>query len=88
MDTKKTAYLLVFTLLLGLSSVAHGATDDTRYLVKSNSGFWKKSFNVRHEFKDGFTADLTDWQFRVAKVFGVEVIPVKKLFILPEAGVS
>ena len=87
MDTKKTAYLLVFALLLGSFGFAHGATDDTRYLVKSNSGFWKKSFNVRHEFGEGFTTDLSDWQLRVAKVFGVEVIPVKKLFILPEAGV-
>jgi len=88
MDTKKTAYLLVFTLLLGLSGVAHGATDDTRYLVKSNSGFWKKSFSVRHEFKDGFTADLSDWQLRVAKVFGIETILVKKLYILPETLVT
>jgi len=88
MNTKKTAYLLVFTLLLGFSGFAYGATDDTRYLVKSNSGFWKKSFTVRHEFSEGFTTDLSDWQLRVAKVFGVEVIPVKKLFILPEAGVT
>lgn len=87
MDIKKTAYLLVFSLLLGLSSVAYGATDDTRYLVKSNSGFWKKSFGVRHEFKEGFTTDLSDWQLRVAKVFGVELVPVKKLYILPELPV-
>ena len=86
MLTKKTAYLLVFSLLLGLSGFAYGATEDTRYLVKSNSGFWKKSFNVRHEFGEGFTTDLSDWQLRVAKVFGVEVVPVKKLFILPEAA--
>lgn len=83
MDIKKIAYFLIFSLVLGVSSVAQGATEDTRYLVKSHSGFWKKSFGVRHEFNDGFTADLTDWQLRVSKVFGVEVIPVKKLFILP-----
>lgn len=88
MDTKKTAYLLVFALLLGFSGFAYGATDDTRYLVKSNSGFWKKSFGVRHEFKDGFTADLSDWQLRVAKVFGVETVSVKKLYILPETPVT
>lgn len=88
MDTKKTAYLLVFTLLLGLSSVAHGATDDTRYLVKSNSGFWKKSLGVRNEFKDGFTADLSDWQLKVSKVFGVEVVQVPKLYILPETSIT
>ncbi|MDP3792636.1 MAG: S8 family peptidase [bacterium] len=84
MDTKKIAYFLVFSLVLGFSSVAQGATEDTRYLIKSHSGFWKKSFGVRHEFNDGFTTDLNDWQLRVAKVFGVEVVAVKKLFILPE----
>src|SRR3989344_7057224 len=84
MNIKKIAYFLIFSLVFGFSSVAQGATDDTRYLIKSNSGFWKKSFGVRHEFKDGFTSDLTEWQLRVAKVFGVNVIPVQKLFILAE----
>lgn len=88
MNTKKTVYLLVLSLLLGLSGLAYGATEDTRYLVKSNSGFWKKSLGVRHEFKDGFTADLSDWQLRVLKVFGVELISVKKLYILPELPVT
>ena len=85
MNTKKIAYLLVFSLFLGVSGFAQGASEDTRYLVKSHSGFWKKSFGVRHDFQDGFTADLTDWQLRVVKMFSVEVIPVKKLYILPEA---
>src|SRR3989344_7733617 len=84
MNIKKIAYFLIFSLVFGFSSVAHGATDDTRYLVKSHSGFWKKSFGVRHEFKDGFTSDLTDWQLRVARVFGVETVPVKKLYVLTE----
>src|SRR3989344_982636 len=84
MNTKKIAYLLAFSLLLGLSSFAYGASEDTRYLVKSNSNFWKKSFGVRYEFSEGFTVDLTDWQLRVTKIFGVEVVPVKKLYILPE----
>lgn len=86
MSTKKIAYLLVFSLVLGVSSVAYAASEDTRYLVKSGSGFWKKSFGVRHQFSEGFTADLSDWQLRVAKVFGVEVIPVKKLYVLTEVS--
>lgn len=88
MITKKIAYLLIFSLFLGVSGVALGATDDTRYLVRSQSGFWKKSFGVRHEFVEGFTTDLNDWQLRVARVFGVEVLPVKKLFILPSEAVA
>jgi subtilisin len=87
MNTKRVAYLLVFCFVLGSSSYAHGAVEDTRYLVKTSSAFWKKSFGVRHQFDGGFTADLSDWQLRVAKVFGVEVTPVKKLFVL-ESQVS
>ncbi len=86
MNTKKLAYFLVISLVLGFSFFAYGAEDDTRYLVKSHSNIWKKSFGVRHEFKDGFTTDLTDWQLKVARVFGVETIPVKKLNILPDAS--
>lgn len=82
MFTKKIAFFLVFYLVLGLAGVAQAAPEDTRYLVKSQSGFWKKSFGVRHEFKDGFSSDLNDWQLRIAKVFGVEVVQVKKLYIL------
>jgi subtilisin len=83
-NTKKTAYFLVFLLVLGTSSFAHGATEDTRYWVDSQSGFWKKYFGVRHELNGGFTTDLTDLQLRVAKVFGVEVLAVNKLFISQE----
>lgn len=88
MIINKLAFLLVFSLILGVSGVAYGAIDDTRYLVKSGSGFWKKSFGVRHQFDEGFTTDLSDWQLRVAKVFGVEIVPVKKLYILPELAIA
>ncbi len=88
MNTKKIAFFLAFSLVLGTSSLAHAATEDTRYLVKSNSGFWKKSFGIRHEFSEGFTTDLNDWQLKVAKVFGVEVTPVTKVFILPETAAA
>src|SRR5262245_5925875 len=84
LHTKKIAYFLVFSIVLGFSGVAHGASDDTRYLIKSNSGFWKKSFGVRHQFEGGFTSDLTDLQLRVAKVFGIEVEPVGKFYILED----
>lgn len=84
MNTNKTSYLVVILLLLSFAHMSYAATDDTRYFVKSTSGWWKKSFGVRHNFDNGFTADLTDFQLRLAKVFGVEVEPVKKLNILPD----
>lgn len=83
--SRKIAYLLAFCLIFGVSGFVYGASEDTRYLVKSHSGFWKKSFGVRHQFDEGFTTDLSDWQLKVSKVFGVEVVSVKKLYILPES---
>lgn len=82
MNTKKLAYFLVFFIVFGTSGLAYGAEVNTRYLVKSGSGFWKKSFGVRHQFEEGFTTDLTDWQLRLAKVFSVELVPVQSLYIL------
>ena len=79
---RKTAYLLVLFVFLGIAGSVFGAEENTRYLVRSKSGFWKKSFGIRHDFKEGFTTDLADWQLRVAKVFGVEVVSVKKFYIL------
>lgn len=84
MITKKTTYVVVILLLLAFARLSYAASDDTRYFVKSTSGWWKKSFGVRHNFDSGFTADLTDFQLRLAKIFGVEVEPVKKLNVLPD----
>src|SRR3989338_3989679 len=81
---KKTAYLAIILALLFTAHSSNAASDDTRYFIKSTSGWWKKSFGVRHNFDNGFTSDLTDFQLRLAKVFGVEVEPVKKLNILPD----
>ena len=80
----KLYFLTVFALLLAPLALAQ-AVDGTRYLVKSNSQFWKKSFNARHDFKDGFTADLNDWQVRFGKILGVSIEPVGILQVLPAA---
>lgn len=79
---KKLAYFLLILMFLGAFG-AQAATEDTRYFVKSTSNFWKKSFGVRHNFDDGFTTDATEWQLRLARIFNVEVEPVKKLHVLP-----
>ncbi len=80
--TRKLANFLVFSFILGAASFAYGATDDSRYLIKTNSVFWKRSFGVHNDFKDSFTTDLFPWQIKVAHVFGIEVVPVLKLNIL------
>lgn len=89
MITKKIAYFLVFSMFLGMALPALAAEDaNSRYLVKSNSNFWKKSFPVRHSFDNGFTADLSDFQVRLAKIFGVELEPIRKAYILPSLAVE
>lgn len=80
---RKLYFIGLFVLLLvPVSSLSAAA--GTRYFVKSNSQFWKNAFNARHEFKDGFTADLNDWQIRFGKILGVSIEPVGILQILPD----
>lgn len=88
MYIKKVAYLVVLALLLGAALPVFAAEDNNRYLIKSTSNFWKRSFAVRHNFDNGFTADLSDFQLRLAKIFGVEIELVKKIYILPSVEVS
>lgn len=82
----KTQKLLVLAVLVALliPSLALGATGGHRYFVKSSSAFWKNAFNARHEFQDGFTADLNDWQIRFGKFLRITIEPVAVLQILPE----
>src|SRR3989344_4651083 len=82
MNIKKALVFVVFTLFLMTATSVQAAGTDNRYFVKSTSQFWKKSFQVRNVFDSGFTANLSDWQLKLTKVFGVEVTPVKRLNIL------
>src|SRR3989338_2662728 len=82
-SVKKLCLLGLFALFLTLPSSA-SAVEGNRYLVKTGSQFWKNAFNARHEFSQGFTADLNDWQVRFAKLLGVGIEPVNVLQILPE----
>ena len=83
MNNEKIAYLLAFVLLFGVAFFAQAAENNNRYLIKSGSGVWKKYFGARHSFDNGFTADLSDFQIRFAKIFGLEIEQVTKLYILP-----
>jgi subtilisin len=82
MNIKKAIFYLAFSTFLVIIPQANAATDDNRYLVKSTSSFWEKSFQAHNIFNDGFTANLSDFQLKIAKVFGIEVQSVKKLNIL------
>src|SRR3989344_1812356 len=82
--SRKLGFCLLFGAFLVFLPVAHASADGGRYLVKSTKGFWKNAFGVRHTFSDGFSADLSDFQIRLAKMFGVSIEPVTVLQILPE----
>lgn len=86
MNTKKILYFLVILLFLAGSrpaSAASSDTEDNRYFVQTTKGFWKNTLGARNSFEDGFTANLSAWQLRFAKLAGLKVYPVKKLNILP-----
>ncbi len=56
-------------LLLALPVQAFGETN--RYLIRSSSILTRKAVgSVRHDFGDSFSADLTPFQLRVARMFG------------------
>lgn len=84
MNKLKTSFILgIFSLvLMPLAGVQ--AAEGGRYLVKSDSAFWKNAFNARNEFKEGFTANLNDWQVRFGKLLGIEIEPLTIFQILPD----
>jgi subtilisin family serine protease len=93
MNIKKALFSLAFVAFLIAASGAHAASTqnpvpDTRYFIKSTSQIWKKTFLARNFFDSGFTAELSDFQLKIARVFGLEVIPVKKLNILATTPTS
>ncbi len=67
---------------------ASASAEGGRYFLKSTKGFWKNTLSARHVFENGFSADLSDFQVRFAKLFGVEVEPVAILQILPDEDVT
>ncbi len=89
MNTKITAFLLVFSFIFAnYTSVqaAKNPSEGNRYFIKSKAGLWKNSLSVRNNFDGGFTADLTDWQLRLTKIFGVEIERVQKLYVSPSSS--
>ena len=67
---------------------ARASADGGRYFVKSTKGFWKSTLGARHVFDNGFSADLSDFQVRLAQLFGVDVEPVPILQILPDSNLT
>ena len=84
MITKKVLTVAVFFSLFFLSSAptASAFGDNNRYFVRTSSSFVRKAIgNVRFDFDKGFSAELTPFQVKVARMFGAEVILLKPLHI-------
>ncbi len=80
---RQLVFIGFLVAIIGLSPVAHASADTTRYFIKNTKSFWKNTLGVHNEFDNGFTADLSDLQLSVAKLFGVDIEPVKIYQILP-----
>ncbi len=70
--------LLTIFLAIALISagVAIAANSKERYFVKTNSKLLKSLTGVNHEFKHGYTTELTKDELKAMKALGVEVEPV------------
>lgn len=88
MNTRFLAFFLVFSFILGTSGYAQAAATspaDSRYFVSTTKAFWRTTLGARNVFEDGFTADLSDLQVRIARFAGLKLISVKKFTILADA---
>ena len=86
--SKKLVISMLFSAFLGVLPLRSVSADEGRYLIKTNKNFWKNALGVRNVFDGGFTTDLSDFQVRFARVWGVEIEPVKVLQILPATPVG
>ncbi len=86
--SKKLCFCLLLVGIFAFVPFAYASADGGRYFVKSTKGFWKNSLSARHSFENGFSADLSDFQVRFAKLFGVEIEPVAVLQILPDEDLA
>lgn len=82
---RQSVFYLLLLGFLAFLPTAYASADGGRYFVKSTKAFWKNALGVRHSFDNGFSSDLSDFQVRLAKVFGVEIEPVSVLQILPDS---
>ncbi len=85
MDTYKKAYFFAFLAAFMLFlPVSIASADGGRFFVKSTNGLVQGTIGARNVFGNGFTADLSDFQIGLLRLFRVEVEPVAELHILPD----
>lgn len=87
---KSRIFSLFIVLSVILTPLSAGAASESstevvpdRYFLSSTKSFWKNALGARHSFEDGFTAELSSLQLRLAKFAGLKPVPVKRFTILP-----
>jgi len=81
--------MLVFLLILPTSGFsAEKDSSAGRYIVYSDSLFWRNTLGKRHDFKSYFSTGLSEFQVRLVKLFGLKIEPVGTLFVLEEDAVA
>ena len=86
--TKKLSFALISATFLFLFPISEASAESGRFFIKSSSNFWKTALGARHNFNNGFSAELSDFQFRFAKLFGIKIDPVDVLNILEDTEVK
>lgn len=82
------AAFIAISLVFTASAEAAKAVSGGRYFIASQNAFVKALFGVQHEFKGGFTADLTSGEvWTLGKIFKAEVTPVP-LYKVTGSGVG
>lgn len=90
----KSSFLAAFIgFSLALMPVAASAASNppapsTRYYLPTTKSFWRNALGARNVFPTGFTADLSDFQVKLARLAGIKAIPVKKFTILSDSTAS
>ena len=91
-DMKRTISALFLSFMLvalaPTTALAASKSTNSRYFVASTRSFWRNAMGARHVFEDGFTADLSDLQVKIAKLAGLKPVAVKKFNILAETTES
>jgi len=77
----KLGVLFAVTLLM-ISGIAIAQGITARYLVKSDNVALKSMFGVQHNFKTGFTTELTKGQLKALEMLGVETEEIPLYYIL------
>ena len=72
MKVQKFAIIGIVVLLLAAPVIAKTLESEDRYLIESDSQNLKDEFGVRHEFKQGFTANLNKGQLMKLEKQGIE----------------